>query len=111
MGLAGRKMSVRTPKPTIARKLALLLACVLLLALVFAGHSSTSRMPRGGGARPVPLPSATTWPQYRGTPQQVGIAPGKMASRLKVAWKFKTGGGGTSSPVVAGGRGFVGSGG
>src|SRR5260370_32562920 len=56
------------------------------------------------------VPSATSWPLYRGTSQQLGVAPGKLASRLKVVWKFRTGGPVTSSPVVTGGRVFVGSG-
>ena len=62
------------------------------------------------GVRAAPLPNATAWPQDRGTAQQLGIASGKLASRLKLVWKFKTGGRVTSSPVVAGGRVFIGSG-
>src|SRR5437667_6229284 len=54
--------------------------------------------------------AATTWPHYRGTAQQLGVAPGKLPSRLKVVWKFRSGGRVTSSPVVAGGRVFIGSG-
>src|SRR5262249_29407993 len=53
--------------------------------------------------------AATTWPHYRGTAQQLGVAPGKLASRLKVVWRFRTGGRVTSSPVVANGRVFIGS--
>jgi outer membrane protein assembly factor BamB len=56
------------------------------------------------------VPAATSWPLYRGTSHQLGVAPGKLASRLKVVWKFRTGGPVTSSPVVTGGRVFIGSG-
>src|SRR5712692_5930972 len=56
------------------------------------------------------VPSATSWPSYRGTSQQLGVAPGRLANHLKVVWKFRTGGPVTSSPVVMGGRVFIGSG-
>src|SRR5688572_2000797 len=56
------------------------------------------------------VPAATAWPLYRGTAQQLGVAPVKLANRLKPVWKFRTGGPVTSSPVVAGGRVYIGSG-
>jgi len=59
-----------------------------------------------------PLPSAPpppAWRHYRGSERQLGVAPGKLAEKLKPLWKFKTGGALLSSPVVADGRVFIGS--
>jgi eukaryotic-like serine/threonine-protein kinase len=70
------------------------------------GPAAVAKLQPGTG----PASAASDWPLYRGTPQQRGVAPGKLASRLKVIWRFRTRGPVTSSPVVAEGRVFVGSG-
>src|SRR5688500_8451590 len=96
-------------KPSLLLLQAFVLLLVLVLVIVIEGYSSTSRSRSTRGRQPGPSPSATTWPHYRGTAQQLGVASGKLARRLKVNWKFRTGGPVTSSPVVAGGQVFIGS--
>src|SRR5947207_14990937 len=57
--------------------------------------------------------ASADWPLYRGGPNQlgaVGPAPWHLAAKPKRVWRFKTRGPILSSPVVAQGRGYVGSG-
>jgi len=58
---------------------------VALLALIafFVGVAATA--------------AHAAWPMFRGTSRQLGVAPGKLARKLKLAWKFKTQGALTSS--------------
>lgn len=49
------------------------------------------------------------WRHFRGTARQAGLATGKLSGKLKLAWRFKTNGPIFSSPVVDGGRVFIGS--
>jgi outer membrane protein assembly factor BamB len=50
------------------------------------------------------------WPIYRGDRAMTGVAQGHLADRLELAWRYGTGGPIESSPVVADGRVYIGSG-
>jgi outer membrane protein assembly factor BamB len=56
---------------------------------------------------PVPVARAE-WPSYRGDPALNGVAPGALTLPLAERWSFQAGKGIVPSPVVAGGRLFVG---
>ncbi|MEQ1892828.1 MAG: PQQ-binding-like beta-propeller repeat protein [Planctomycetota bacterium] len=58
---------------------------------------------------PGPAPAARAdWASYRGDPALNGVAPGTLALPLVERWSFQAGKGIVPSPVVAGGRLFVG---
>jgi len=57
------------------------------------------------GAAPVTAPG---WPSHRGGPGLEGVAPGALALPLAERWSFQAGKGIVPSPVVAGGRLYVG---
>ncbi len=54
-------------------------------------------------------PGIGSWPMFRGQPSLIGIAHGKLNTRLKLKWSYKTGDEVKSSPAVADGRVFIGS--
>ena len=56
-----------------------------------------------------PRPSRESWPVFRGDAGLSGVSPMALPSRLALRWTFKTGGEVKSSPVIGGGRVFVGS--
>ena len=56
-----------------------------------------------------PVVSAS-WQIFRGNPALTGIAQGKLNDSLKLKWRFKTGESIKSSPVVDGGKVYIGSG-
>ena len=60
--------------------------------------------------RPAAVATASDWPAFRGDQALTGAAPGELADRFRLKWKFKTKGEVRSSPVIAGGRVFAGSG-
>ena len=49
------------------------------------------------------------WPIYRGDQALTGVAKGELPRKMKLLWSFKTGDAVKSSPVVGGGKVFVGS--
>lgn len=55
------------------------------------------------------LPSATEWPRARGDLSNTGVTTGPLPTRLAKRWAYATGGPVKSSPVIAGGRVYVGS--
>jgi outer membrane protein assembly factor BamB len=50
------------------------------------------------------------WPLFRGTSRQLGVAPGRLPAKLRLAWKVKLGGAPASSAVISGGRVYLGQG-
>jgi len=56
-----------------------------------------------------PAPAVDGWRIFRGDEGLTGASPGKLGDKPELLWKFKTGGPVKSSPVIAGGRVFVGS--
>ena len=52
---------------------------------------------------------ANDWTIFRGQPALTGIAAGKLPDKPALLWRFKTGDAVVSSPVISGGRVFVGS--
>ncbi len=63
---------------------------VMALLLLTAGINSLA----AAGA------TSASWPMYRGGPSLLGVAEGRLPSRLSLAWSFKTGGPVKSSPAV-----------
>ncbi len=61
--------------------------------------------------KPVPAikPDTTRWTLPRGDSSQTGIAHAKLADKLALKWRFKTGAAIKATPIVADGRAFVGS--
>ena len=55
------------------------------------------------------LGAGADWSTFRGDPAQRGVAPGELADDLVLRWRFETGAGIVSSPVIADGRVFIGS--
>ena len=49
------------------------------------------------------------WPIFRGNPAMTGVARGRMADELELAWTFTTGREITASPIIKDGRVFLGS--
>jgi eukaryotic-like serine/threonine-protein kinase len=69
----------------------------------------------GGGSFALALagvstPEADAGQAAQNTARGKRVVPGSLANRLKLKWKFKTGGPVVSSPTVANGRVYVGSG-
>lgn len=65
-----------------------------------------------GPEEPAPAPTTRAggaWPIFRGSQSLTGRASGRLADRLRLLWRFQTGDEVKSSPVVLGGRVFVGS--
>src|ERR1043166_4827626 len=54
--------------------------------------------------------ASADWPMFRGDPGLHGVSPEKLPAKPVLLWSFKTGGPVKSSPVVADGTVFVGSG-
>lgn len=83
----------------------------LLLATI--GLAGCGRPAGEADAKPDRQPARvvveTEWPEFRGNPSLTGVAPGELSVPLRLQWSFKTGGPVQSSPVVAGGRVFIGS--
>ncbi len=52
---------------------------------------------------------ATDWPIFRNTPNQTGLAVGKLPEKLEVLWEFKTKDGFESAAAVVNGVVYVGS--
>ena len=46
---------------------------------------------------------------FHGSPSLRGVAPGPLARRFRLLWRFRTAGPVKSSPVIADGRVYVGS--
>jgi outer membrane protein assembly factor BamB len=53
--------------------------------------------------------TAADWPMFRGGPALRGVAPGSLADRLQLLWRFKTKDAIRSSAAIGGGRVYVGS--
>ena len=90
---------------------------VLVLIVFFAvrgGIGPRAGALSGGGheqmpaASPVPSGGAD-WPMFHGGPNLRGVASGTLTDSLALLWKFKTSAEVKSSPVISGGRVFVGS--
>ena len=54
-------------------------------------------------------PDGTSWTLARGDSSQTGVAHAKLADKLALKWRFKTEGPIKATPIIAGGRAFVGS--
>src|SRR5437870_5089821 len=52
---------------------------------------------------------AADWPMYRGNAALTGVANELLPKKPALLWSFKTGGPVRSSPVIAGGKVFIGS--
>ncbi len=52
---------------------------------------------------------AADWPMYRGSPDLVGVADGKLPDKPALLWSFKTQGPIKSSAAIVGNRVFIGS--
>ncbi len=52
---------------------------------------------------------AKEWPIYRGGPDLKGVAEVELPPPLKLDWTFETGDAVTGSPIIAGGKVFIGS--
>jgi len=77
---------------------------VLVPALLTNGSAPPATSGPAAGAAP-----ATDWPIFRGGTGMLGVAAGKLPEAPKLLWQFKTNAAVASSPVVAGGRVYVGS--
>jgi outer membrane protein assembly factor BamB len=64
---------------------------------------------RAEGAPSFLSPSPASWAIFRGDGRLFGRAAGEIPSRPALRWSFKTGDAIKSSPVIEGGRAFVGS--
>jgi len=82
-------------------------AVVVFLAVRPAGRGRRDRGPAPGARGPV---GKGEWRIFRGSTGMLGVASGALPARPALRWKFKTGGPVGSSPVVAAGRVYVGSG-
>ena len=69
--------------------------------------ASSSPAPEEPG--PLPVTAGASWRTFRGDRAFSGVASGELPDRLKLYWRFETGGAVKSSPVIADGRVFVGS--
>ena len=69
-----------------------------------------AQSPRQAAAGPPADAKAADWPMFRGGSEMLGEADAKLPDKLTLRWKFKTGAAVTSSPVVAFGKVYVGSG-
>ena len=52
---------------------------------------------------------AADWPMYRGSPDLIGVADGKLPDKPALLWSFKTQGPIKSSAAIVGNRVFIGS--
>lgn len=60
-------------------------------------------------APPLPRPSETSWPMFRGDPALTGVAPGNLPDELALLWTAKTGGPVKSSAAISDGQVVIGS--
>jgi eukaryotic-like serine/threonine-protein kinase len=94
--------------------LGLVAAAVAVLAPRLGGDwlsraNSQPASTRPAASRPATAAASADWPIYRGEPGMLGVAAGTLPAEMKLRWKFKTGSDVTSSPIIVGGRVFVGS--
>jgi outer membrane protein assembly factor BamB len=66
--------------------------CLLLPIILIAAHAT-----------------AASWPMFRGGQALLGVAEGKLPSKMRLLWSFKTGAPVKSSAAIEGGRVFIGS--
>src|SRR4029077_15306876 len=85
----------RTPRTVLARTL---VACLIAPAL-------TAQQPPATGAAP-----ANAWPQFRGSPRQIGISSSIPPPTLKLLWTYNAGEIVESSAAIVDGVVYVGSG-
>lgn len=83
----------------------------MLLSSLALGTAAESRAvdPPGESPPPAPVVERPEWPMFRGDRRQLGVASGSLNVPLRLLWTFEATKAITSSPVVAGGRAFVGS--
>lgn len=74
-----------------------------------AGPGAAATGAPGSPAQPPATARATEWPRSRGDLASTGVAVGPIPERLTRRWVYTTGGPVKSSPVISGGRVFVGS--
>src|SRR5882724_9258268 len=55
------------------------------------------------------VPTASSWPMFRGGPALLGVAAVKLPKDIALLWSFKTQGPVKSSPAIVDGRVFIGS--
>jgi len=85
------------------------IAVTLLLAAALLLHGCSRQQPAAGRAAAVPITSGD-WPLFRGDARLSGVAAGALPERLALRWSFKAAENIKSSPVIAGGRVFIGAG-
>lgn len=68
-----------------------------------------SPRPASRGPRPPPPVLRKDWPMFRGGPSLVGVAGTAIGHKLRLKWRFTTGGRVLSSAAISGGRVYVGS--
>jgi len=84
--------------------------CILLAVVIINGPGADEKKTDRQSDRPqATIDDGSAWPMFRGGQSLLGRASGALPDSLKVVWKFKTNGQVKSSPVIAGGRVFVGS--
>lgn len=77
---------------------------VALLALVAGAARAQESRP---ASSPTSRPSAGEWPEFRGGPRNLGVAPGPAPRWGGVKWRRPTASAVMSQPAVAGGRVYV----
>ncbi len=95
-------------EPAVTRALIVMLPFCVLAGLLWLGGAYSCAEPAADPPRPT-TQALADWPMYRGGPELLGLAQGRLAQELKLLWRFKTEGAVKSSPAVVGGRVFVGS--
>lgn len=88
-----------------------LLAVALLAVVAFAaGCSRRAETPAPPKPMAVVAMPAGDWPVFRGDASLRGVATGALPAKLVLRWTYQTGDAVKSSPVIAGGRVFIGTG-
>jgi outer membrane protein assembly factor BamB len=55
------------------------------------------------------MPTAQSWPMFRGNPGLTGVSPATLPNSLSLLWTYKTGGPIKSSAAIVNGKVFIGS--
>lgn len=100
--MGSRNPSCRAAAAGLSSALAILLA-------IGCGDGGPGGAPPKGGDPKTPSLHEASWPMCRGGPGLLGVAEGSLPDALALRWRFKTGDAIKSSPVIGGGRVFVGS--
>ncbi len=83
-----------------------ILALALLMVGMLVSGAICAQEPT---AKPVASPTSSEWPSFRGNPSQTGVASGRLPAEPRLLWTYATEAAIASSPVIEGGRVFVGS--